>query len=401
MSPRRGFGLFKRRQKTGSPETRGPKTHSKEARSPSPPMRARVSLLDRLAGLSWKFLLVAAATYLLLYLLVALRVVVLPVIIAMLAATLMVPPVTWLCRHGWPKLLATLTVLLVGLGVVIGSVALLAPSVASELEELGTTAREGFEQSVNWLIDGPLNLSQAEIDRYIQQASDQLKANRSVITSGVLTGALAVGEAVAGLILTLVLVFFFTKDGDKMFDWARRQFPATVHDDITEMGRRAWFAMSAYIRGTAAVALVDAILISILLIVLGVPLVIPLAILTFFGGFFPLVGAVLAGILAALVALVTQGVIDALIVAAGITVIQQVEGDVLQPLLVGRAVRLHPVVVILTLTTGAVVAGVAGAFLAVPVVAVATAVGSYVKTKRIEDSRGPAPREPGGAPAAG
>ncbi|HEU4480308.1 MAG TPA: AI-2E family transporter, partial [Actinomycetota bacterium] len=156
----------------------------------------------------------------------------------------------------------------------------------------------------------------------------------------------------------------------------------------TEVGRRTWRSVKAYMRGVATIAFIDAILIGIALLVIGVPLVIPLMFITFLGGFFPLVGAVAAGAVAALVALVTNGVLDALLVAAAVTVIQQVEGDVLQPVVMGRAVNLHPVVILLSLTAGAVVAGIVGAFLAVPTTVVAVTAGHYLRYERKTD---PAP----------
>ena len=139
--------------------------------------------------------------------------------------------------------------------------------------------------------------------------------------------------------------------------------------------------MGAYVRGTALIALVDAVLIGIALLLIGVPLVPALMVLTFFGAFLPLVGAVAAGVVAALVALVSGGPLDALLVVGAVTIIQQVEGDVLQPVVLGRAVKLHPVVVLLALTSGAVIAGIAGAFLAVPTTAVATAIGGYARAQ--------------------
>ncbi|CAN5652736.1 AI-2E family transporter [soil metagenome] len=331
------------------------------------------------SGLAWRFLVVAAAGYIILLLLVKLRVVVLPVIIALFISTLLVPLAAWLRGKGWPRLLATWTVLLGSLVLIAAVFALLAPQVSDELGELGQSVRSGSEQVLAWLVDGPLNLTRAQVDGYVDRAVSRLQENSSVLTSGVLTGAVVAAEAVAGAVLTLVLVFFFVKDGDNMFSWLTTQFGAGHRHHVQAVGARAWGAMSSYVRGTAVIALVDAILIGIALLVIGVPLVVPLMVLVFFGGFFPLVGAVLAGAVAALVALVTNGPFDALLVVGAVTIIQQVEGDVLQPVVLGRAVRLHPVVILLALTAGAVLGGIAGAFLAVPVTAVATSVGSYAR----------------------
>ncbi|HEX2235062.1 MAG TPA: AI-2E family transporter [Actinomycetota bacterium] len=341
-------------------------------------------------GVAWRVVAIAAAGWLVLWLLIKLRVVVLPAIVALLITTILQPLASWLRARGWPRLLAAWAVLLAALVVVGGVFGLLAPQVASELGEVGQRARQGFEDVVEWLAEGPLDLSRSEIDRYLDQALDQVGQNTSAITSGVVAGAVALGEAVAGALLTLVLVFFFVKDGDGMFEWLTDRLGARVRPHAREVGERAWRALGGYVRGTAVVAVVDAVVIGIGLLLIGVPLVMPLAVLTFFGGFFPLVGAVAAGALAALVALVTNGVVDALLVVALTTAVQQIEGDVLQPIVLARSVRLHPVVILLSLTAGAVLAGIAGAFLAVPVAAVATVVGGYFR-ERDEGASAPIP----------
>ncbi|MDP8959110.1 MAG: AI-2E family transporter, partial [Actinomycetota bacterium] len=182
--------------------------------------------------------------------------------------------------------------------------------------------------------------------------------------------------------LTLPILFFFVKDGEQISGWFLRQVDEQYRDDVRALSRRAWQTVAAYLRGLAVVAFFDAVVIGIGLLVIGVPLVVPLVTLTFFGGFFPIVGAVLAGLLAVLVALVNGGLVDALAVLAVVLVVQQVEGDVLAPLVLGRAVQLHPLVILLALTAGAVVAGVVGAFLAVPTAAVLVAVGAEFRARR-------------------
>jgi predicted PurR-regulated permease PerM len=335
--------------------------------------------LQRAGALAWRFVAIVAAGWLIVVALVRLRVAVLPLIIAIMITTLLGPAAGWLRARGWPRLLAAWSVLLLSLALFASVFALLAPQVAAEIGELGSDVRAGFQQILRWLAEGPLQLTQEQIDSYIDRVQDQLSTNSGVITSGVVAGAVKAGEIIAGILLTLVLVFFFVKDGDAMFGWATDRLRPEQRRHARALGARAWSALSAYVRGTAVIALVDAVLIGIALVLIGVPLIVPLMVLTFLGGFFPLVGAVVAGAVAALVALVSGGVLDALLVAGATTVIQQVEGDVLQPVVLGRAVRLHPVVVLLALTAGAVLAGIAGAFLAVPVTAVATTVGSYYR----------------------
>jgi predicted PurR-regulated permease PerM len=335
--------------------------------------------LAHLAAIAWRVLVIIAAAWVVVAALVRLRVVVLPVIIALLVATLLSPGVELLRRRGVPRLLSAWAVFLGALALVIGIIALLAPQVGTEIDELGRSLQQGFERVLAWLVEGPLDLTREEINRYVERATEAARANTGVITSGVLTGAVKAAEVVAGLVLTLVVVFFLLKDGDVFASWIEEQVRPEHRHHVRAIGQRSWAALSSYVRGTAVIALVDAVLIGIALLVIGVPLVVPLMVLTFLGGFFPLVGAVLAGAVAALVALVSGGPLDALLVAGAVTLIQQVEGDVLQPVVLGRAVRLHPVVILLALTVGAVLAGIAGAFLAVPVTAVATTIGTYVR----------------------
>jgi predicted PurR-regulated permease PerM len=335
--------------------------------------------LNIVAGYSWRLVVILVAAAAIIYALAKLRLIVLPVIIALLLSTLLAPLVDRLKRRRWKPALATWTVFGAALLLLVGFVALVSPQVAAQIGDMGDAVRQGSDQVLEWLTRGPLDLSQEEIQGFIDRMGQRIRENSSSITGGVVSGAIAIGEGIAGLFLTLVLLFFFLKDGDKICGWILRQFSEPQRTHVAESGKRAWAALGGYVRGTAVVALVDAVLIGILLAVLGVPLLVPLVVLTFFGAFFPLVGATVAGIVAALVALVTEGVSDALIVGAGILVIQQVEGDVLQPLVLGRSVKLHPIVILLSLTAGAILAGIAGAFLAVPVAAVAVSVGSYLR----------------------
>jgi putative heme transporter len=346
--------------------------------TPGPPAPSP-GLLDIAADRAWKLLVVALAGAAIVYLLVRLRIAVLPVIAALLISTLIAPPVRWLAGRGWPRVLALWTVILVSLAMLTGLVAILAPQVTDQVGEVGASVKKGSTQVINYLAQSPLDLSRADVNRYVDSAAREIRANSSLITSGVLAGAVKVGEVIVGLLLTFVLVFFFVKDGEGMYAWFARQFPSRRRASVNELGLKLWSTLGAYVRGIAVVGLVDAVLIAIALMLIGVPLVIPLALLTFFGSFLPLIGATVAGTVAALVALVSGGLIDALLVGVAILVIQQVEGHVLQPLVLGRAVKLHPVAVILALTAGAILGGIAGAFLAVPVTAVTTVVGSHLK----------------------
>ena len=353
--------------------------------APSERPRPRVPIgLDAAAGYSWRLLVTLAAVTVLVYVLVVLRLIVIPMFVALLLATLLVPLAERLRSRGVPSLLATWLVFVGGIGAMVALVFLLAPQVADQLDDVGEDVRKGAEDVITWLVDGPLDLSRDEVNRYLAQIADQVREQQSSLVSGAFRGAYLLVEVVAGLLLTLVLTFFFVKDGDRISRALAGFFPRDRRDDIRAVGRRSWEALGAYMRGTALVGVVDAIAIGIALLVLGVPLVVPLAIFTFFGAFFPLIGAVIAGIVATLVTLVTKGFVAALIVAGVTVAIQQLEGDVLQPIVLGRAVKLHPVMILLSITAGAIVAGVAGAFLAVPLAAVTSASVSYLRGDRDE-----------------
>ncbi|HKE99919.1 MAG TPA: AI-2E family transporter [Actinomycetes bacterium] len=351
-----------------------------------PPERAQVRSrpavppgLERAAAISWRLLVVVATALAVLYLLVLLRVVVLPVIVASFAAALLAPPAFWLRRRGWPPLTATWLVFGGALLLVAGVVAVFAPLVAGELGEVRSRAIEGVEEVQRWLAGPPFRLSRAELTGYLQRAQEELSANSQGIGPRVARGVVLVGELITGSLLTLVLTFFFVKDGDTITNWLLNAASPRYREDLRAIGRRAAVAVSGYLRGVAIVGLVDGFFIGLGLVLLRVPLALPLAVLTFVGAFLPLVGAFVAGTLAALVALVSKGPIAALVVVAITVAVQQIEGHVLAPLVLGRAVKLHPVVILLALGAGAVLGGIVGAFLAVPVSAVVAAVGGYLR----------------------
>lgn len=304
----------------------------------------------------------------------------LPVIAALFVTNFLLPPVEWLRRHRWPSMLATWTVIVASILVVTAAFSLLGPQVADEFTDLEESVLAGVDRVTNWLVEGPLGLSQSQIEQYLERATEGLTGSTGRIAGTVAAGALRAAELLVELLVTLVLVFFFLKDGRRILDWLMEQVPPSRRADAREIATRAWRTMSGYIRGVAVIAFVDATLIAVALSIIGVPLIPALALLVFIGGFFPIVGAVVAGVVASLVALVTNGPLDAVLVAGSILVIQQVEGNLLQPVLMSRAVNLHPVVILLSLTAGAALFGIVGAFLAVPIAAVAATTGNYLKS---------------------
>jgi predicted PurR-regulated permease PerM len=325
----------------------------------------------RVASASLRFLLIVAAVLLLGYLVAQMWVIVLPVLLGLLLATVLWPPVRFLRTRGAPAALASLGVLVAGLLLLVGLVAGLAPQVVGQSEELADQVVAGLGRLQEGLSGPPLNLGEDQLGETLDNVVDELQGSARDIASRVLSGAVAAGSALLTGLLAVVLCFFFLKDGPRFLPWLSGIVGPRAAPHVSALGRRWWGTLSGFIKAQAAVGFVDALFIGIGLAVLGVPLALPLAVLVFFGAFIPIVGAVVTGALAALVALVSNGVTSALIVIGLVLLVQQLEGNVLQPILVGRTLALHPAVVILAVTAGGTLAGITGAFLAVPIVAVA------------------------------
>ena len=241
-------------------------------------------------------------------------------------------------------------------------------------------------------------VTRTQLENAVAQLQQTLVDNEDVLASGALTTAVTVGEVATGILLALFTLFFFLKDGRSIWLWLVGLFPRDSRAFVDEAARRSWRTLISYVRATAAVAMVDAIGIGTGLAVLGVPLVIPLAALVFLGAFIPIIGSFLAGTVAVLVALVSQGPVTALIALAIVVAVMQLEGHVLQPLLLGRAVRVHPLAVVLAIAAGLLVAGIFGALIAVPTVACANVAGTY-QSRRYEGPRPPEPRRERARPA--
>jgi putative heme transporter len=337
--------------------------------------------LDTCAALAWRVLVVVAALFLAVLVLGRLDVVVVPVIGALWISAVLVPPARWLHRHGWPSLAATWAVFLVGLALIVGLGWWLVPLVGAQLGPLGRTLAESVDSFRHWLAQGPLHLSQAQIDRYTSEVRDRLTGAGTGgaiaggrLLQGAASGIRLIVHGLATVVLTVVVSFFFVKDGHVMSDWFLEQFQPSTAARLRSIGSRMWTTLSGYVRGTAINGLVNAILMSVGLLLLGVPLIPAIAVLTFAGGFFPIIGAFASGAVAALVALAAKSLGTAGLVVVLTVAIHHVEGYLVGPIVLGRAVRLHTLVVLLALTAGGTVAGVLGAFIAVPLTAVTVAV---------------------------
>ena len=347
------------------------------------------SAFARVATLSLRFLLVCAALVVVWYIAGQLWVVLLPILLALLLATVLWPPVRFLRGRGAPPALAAAVVVVVSLLLLFGLLGGLAPQVTSQSEELADQVTAGLGEVQGYVSGPPFNLGEDQVGQTVDNAINSLQENAQNIATRVLSGAAAAGSLLVTALLALVLCFFYLKDGPKFLPWVSGLVGPRAAPHVSAVAQRSWVTLSGFIKAQAAVGLVDAVLIGIGLAVLGVPLALPLAVLVFFGAFIPIIGAVVTGILAALVALVTQGPTTALIVIGLVLVVQQLEGNVLQPILVGRSMDLHPALVILAVTAGGTLAGITGAFLAVPVVAVGAVSVRYARQQLAEVEPGP------------
>lgn len=347
-------------------------------RSPVPP------LLRSAADVSWRLLVVAVVALGVAYFLVRIWVVPLALFLALLLATVLAPPVRFLERHRWPSLLATALVFVALLGAVSALGLLVIPSLAGEFERLGPILAQGIDNLERWLAEGPLDLGRERAEGYrriaFEQGGDLLRSS----SGGLLAGALVLFETLAGLLLAFVVCFFLVKDGPGLQRGALSLVGPERRERVAVACAAAWRALGGYLRAVVVIGLVEAVVIGLTLLLVGARLVVPVAVLTFLGAFLPIVGAALAGVVAVLVALVSGGTGDALIVGVVALVVQQLDNDFLAPLVYGRAVDLHAVVILLVLAAGGSLAGVAGAFLAVPLTAMTVAAWGALDRRRGE-----------------
>ena len=333
----------------------------------------------RIAGAwAWRIILFVAAGYLLLRLIGVLRVVVIPVVVALLLAALFEPAAAALRRRGVNRSLAGGAVLVGGLLVVGGGLGLIVRTFVAQFDDLSAQVTQGVDEVQTWLSRGPLHLSQAQLSDGIERLQQAVTNNQGALTSGALSTAVTLGEMLAGFFVVLFTLFFFLRDGGQIWQFLCRLLPGPARAPIARAVHYSWHTLVSYVRATVLVAFVDAVGIGVGLAVLGVPLALPLAALVFLGAFIPVIGATLSGAVAVLVALVTVGPVKALIVLAIVIAVQQLEGHVLQPLIMGRAVALHPLAVILAIAIGVVAAGIVGGLVAVPLLAVANTAVRYL-----------------------
>ncbi len=338
-------------------------------------------VLAAAAEWGWRLLVAAAAATLIVYVLLQLYVVVVPVVLALFVAAALEPLVARLRAKRWPDAPAAVVVFLGAFAVVLALLAWISVSVATQFEDVGDQLAEAVESTKRWAQGDPLNFTPERIAEIEAQIRETLRGASTGVAERAAGQARAAGEVLGGIVLMLFTLFFVLKDGHRMARWTHQRLPAAYQDDAVAVARRARFIMRQYLIATALTGLIDGVLIGVALWVLGVPLVVPLAVLTFLGGFIPLVGATVAGLVAAIVALVANGLGTALLVVAATVAIQQIEGNLLQPMILERAVRLHPLITVWAVGAGLVLGGLLGAFLSVPLIAIAAGIGNHYRSR--------------------
>ncbi|ROT32528.1 AI-2E family transporter [Micromonospora sp. HM5-17] len=322
------------------------------------------------AAWSWRLIVVGLVAWALLKVIETLKIVIIPLVIALLLSALLAPAVGWLLRARFPRSLATAVVLVGGLAAVVGTLTLVVNEFIRGVPDLSRNATDGIRQIQDWLQTGPLHVSDRQLDSYIAQGERWINENTKALTSGAVSTAATVAELLTGTLLVLFATFFFLRDGGKIWRFLVRLLPVAARWRVDDAGRAAWATLVAYVRATVLVAFIDAVGIGVFLVIFDIPFAFPLAALVFLGAFIPIVGATLSGTVAVLVALVDSGWVTALIILGVVIGVQQVEGHILQPLIMGRAVAIHPLAVIVAIAAGVVLAGIVGALVAVPLVAV-------------------------------
>ncbi|MGW2325320.1 AI-2E family transporter [Streptomyces sp. NPDC001700] len=352
--------------------------------------RTRAALRSS-ARISLDFLLVLVATAVVLWLLGQMWSVVWPLIVGLLLTTLTWPLARFLRGHGWPPAVAASAVTVLFLLLATGVVALIAVPVASQSGDLVDGVTQGVHKVRDWAAGPPLNIDDAQITDATDSAAARLQKSASGMVGTVITGVNAVVGGLVTAVLALFLMFFFLKDGPRFLPWLARQLPGRLATDIPTVAARGWDTLGAFVRSQALVGLLDAVFIGLGLLILGVPLVLPLAVLTFVSAFVPIVGALFAGFVAVLIALVANGPMDALLTLGIIVVVQQLEGNVFQPLIQSRGLGLHAAVILLAVTLGTSLAGVVGSLLAVPVAALIAVVWNYLREQLSDPPQEPEP----------
>ncbi|WP_150957717.1 AI-2E family transporter [Microbacterium testaceum] len=351
------------------------RTVSSDLQPPVPPA------LRQATAYAWRLLVIAAALAVVIFVVIQLKLLVIPLLVAVLVSALVWPGFSFLLRHRWPKWLAIIVTVLGTLAIIAGLVWVAVWQISLEFASVRERTESSVRQLREYLISGPLHLSAQQIDDSLKQAGTFLQQQGEVIWTGALTIGSTIGHVATGVLLTLFILLCLLADGGGIWRWTTRLFPRAARPAVDGAGRAGWRTIKSYARTQLLVATIDAIGIGLGAFLLGVPLSIPIGVLVFLGAFIPFVGAIATGTLAVFIALVYNGPLIALFMLIVVLGVQQFESHVLHPILMGSAVKVHPLAVVLVVAGGAMVGGIAGALFAVPLAAFVNVVAVYLSTK--------------------
>ena len=343
------------------------------------PLAERTTI--RLGAYAWAIIGITAVVVVVAQITGRLSIVAIPLVLALFPAAVLTPLAVRLKARGLRDALVAALLVIGTLLVISGIFTVLVPVVSGQIDDIGDQITQGVEDLRAYLARGPLGLAPINLNDLIEQARERIQSADVVSSEAVGNVAAGAGRFLTGLIVFILALFFYLKDGPSMSAWLRRQFPRGLRDDASAVGHQVWTTIGSYFRGQLLVALIDATGITIGLLILRVPLALPIGVLVLFASLFPVVGALVSGFVAVIIALAIQGPVSALIVLGIVLGVQQLEGHILQPLILGRATHLHPLAVVGALIAGGALFGILGAFLAVPVVASAWRTISYVRER--------------------
>ena len=355
--------------------------------SPGTAWRELPGPLLRTAGdYAWRMIVVGIVAYYAVTMMSRLALVVVPFLVSLMVTALLRPVFRLFLRLGAGRGMATLATVLGSFILVGGLMTLVVIRAAEQAPQLGNEINSLIPHVKRWLIQGPLHLNSKSVNNISKTITQDVTKNTSAIASTALSTTKSVLDVVGGFLLVVFSTIFLLYDGEKVWGFALHAIPVSGRERFDSGGRAAWVTLSHYVRGTLVVAAFHGLVMAITLTLLGVPLAFPLAVLIGLGSFVPLVGAVLTGILAVGVAGLSKGVVATVIVVGVLLIDGQIEGHVLQPFVVGRYVRVHPLAVVLALGTGALLFGIFGAIIAVPTVA---CLNSAIRGAQTEEDVGP------------
>ncbi|WES64956.1 AI-2E family transporter [Microbacter sp. GSS18] len=345
------------------------------------------------AAYSWRLLLIGAAVAVAVWLVIQLKLLVIPLLVAILITALLSPAFDWMLRHRIPRWLAIIVSVVGTLAIVTGLLWLAVWQITQQWQSVQTRTGDAIDGLRQYLIDGPLHLTADQIDGLLGQAWTFMQQQAELLWTGALAIGTTIGHVGTGVLLALFILITLLADGAGIWRWTTRLFPRAARPAVDGAARAGWWTVKNYARTQLLVATIDAIGIGLGAFLLGVPLAIPIGVLVFLGAFVPFIGAIVTGALAVFLALVYNGPWIAFWMLVVVLAVQQIEGHILQPLLMGSAVKVHPLAVVLVVAGGALIAGIPGALFAVPIAAFVNVVGVYLGERAWETGARPEPED--------